>query len=88
MKLKEKYTLAELGGDYVAVPLGGGESFHGIVRLNESGAEVFRGLNEGQNEAQIVQRLMEQYKDLDIPTARKAVAAVIKELKKAGLLED
>jgi hypothetical protein len=40
--------LAELAGEYVAVPLNEG-SFRGVVKLNESGAEVFRGLTEGED---------------------------------------
>ena len=48
MKIKDSFTLAELAGEYVAVPLNEG-SFRGVVKLNESGAEVFRGLTEGED---------------------------------------
>ena len=88
MKLKKNFTLAGLAGEYVAVPLGGADDFKGIVKLNESGAEVFRAMTEGLDAEQIAQRLMEKYSDLDIETARKAVAVVVDKLSAAGLLEE
>ena len=86
MKLKNNYTLTGLAGEYVAVPLDGGSDFHGIVKLNESGAEVFRGMQEGQDEAQIARRLMEKF-EIDMETAEKAVRIVVDELSAAGLME-
>ena len=86
MKLKKNFTLAGLGNDYVAVPLDGADDFHGIVKLNESGAEVFRGLTEGQDAEQLARRLMDKYEGLDQETANKAVAIVLDQLKKKGLL--
>ena len=54
MKLKNSFTLTGLAGEYVAVPLDQADNFHGIVKLNESGAEVFRLLSEGKQEKEIV----------------------------------
>ncbi len=87
MKLKQNYTLTGLAGEYVAVPTDEKKGFHGIVKLNESGAEVFRGLSEGENEEQLALRLMKKYAGLDRETADKAVAVVISQLKEAGLME-
>ena len=87
MKIKGNYTVAELAGEYVAVPLGEGD-FRGVVKLNESGAEVFRGLTEGEDRQQLVQRLMKKYEGLDAETAEKAVDTVLQTLKDAGLAED
>ena len=88
MKLKNQFTLAELGGEIVAVPLDGMQDFHGIVKLNDSGAEVFRGLSDGENKEQLVARLMAKYEGLDAETAEKAVLSVLEALKDAGLTED
>ena len=87
MKIKDSFTLAELAGEYVAVPLNEG-SFRGVVKLNESGAEVFRGLTEGEGRQQLVQRLMKKYEGLDAETAETAVDTVLQTLKDAGLAED
>ena len=88
MKLNYNFTLTGLAGEYVAVPLDGGDEFHGIVKLNESGAEVFRGLSEGQDPKQVARRLMEKYPGLDAATADKAVGVVIDQLKAAGLIDE
>ena len=87
MKLKNNYTLAELAGEYVAVSLDRPEVFHGIIKLNESGAEIFRLLSEGNDENVIAQKLLEKYDDLDEATAEKAVGMVMAKLDEAGLLE-
>ena len=88
MKLKNQYTLTGLAGEFVAVPLdGGGDGFHGLVKLNESGAEVFRGLIEGETESQLEERLMKKYPGLDAATARKAVSLTLDRLKGEGLIE-
>ncbi len=86
MKLKNNYTLAELAGEHMAVPMDNAENFHGIIKLNESGAEIFRLLNEGKEEKEIAEKLMEKYQ-LDAETAGKAVASVIETLNRAGLME-
>lgn len=89
MKLKNEYTLTGMPADKkIAVPLNGKENFHGIIRLNESAEEVFLGLIEGENEDQLIQRLLNKYEGLDRPTAEKDVRAMIQKLKVTGLLED
>lgn len=87
MKLKNNFTLTGLAGEYVAVPVNGAENFHGIVKLNESGAEVFRAFSEGLNEDDAAKRLMGKYTGLDEETAKKAVKIVVDKLEKAGLME-
>ena len=89
MRLRNEYTLTDMPGEQqIAVPLDGGKNFHGIIRLNESGAEVFRGLTEGEDEEQLVQRLMNKYDGLDRATAEKAVNAVIQKFRDANLLDE
>lgn len=87
MKLKNNYTLTGLAGEYVAVPLDHPDVFHGIIKLNESGAEIFRLMSEGKDEEEIVRTMREKYEGLDEETAKKAVAAVVERLNEAGLLE-
>ena len=88
MKLKNEFIMEGLENEQVAVASGENASFHGLVRLNASGAEVFRGLIKGENEEQLVQRLMKKYEGLDQATAKKAVDIVIGKLKDAGLVEE
>ena len=86
MKLKNNYAVTNLAGESVAVPLDRLDDFRGIIKLNDSGAEIFRLLNEGKDEEEIVKQLMENHQ-LDEATAKKAVTIVVEELSKAGLLE-
>ena len=87
MKLIDEFVITKLSDEYVAVPLNRTEGFQGVVKLNESGAEVFRGLIDGQNEEQIVQRLQAKYPELDTEMAKKAVTQVLDSLKKTGILK-
>ena len=80
MRLKSNFVLTELTGEYVAVSMNPSSDFHGVVKLNKSGAEVFRALNEGMDEEQCVERLMTKFSGLDRETARAAVELVLKEL--------
>ena len=86
MKLNGQFTLAKLGAEYMAVPLDNTEKNRIVIKLNESGAEVFQGLIDGQDEEQLAERLRAKYPELDSETARKAVNNVLYSLKKAGIL--
>ncbi len=89
MKIKEGMILSEVGEAYVAVPTGKrAKEFHGFVRLNESGAVIWKMIEEGLNEEEIAVRLMEQYPKLELPKAKAAVKAVVENLMAEGLLEE
>ena len=87
MNLTNDFTVTKLADEYVAVPMNNMERFNGVIKLNESGAEIFQGLIEGQEEQQLVKRLMEKYPELDLKTAEDAVAQVLNDLKNAKVLE-
>ena len=89
MKLKAGWMLTEFSGEYIAVPTGEmTENFHGVVRLNVTGKDIWQGLSDGLNESEIADKLMELYSDLDRETAQKAVRGVVDKLKDGGLLEE
>jgi len=89
MKLKTGFALTEIADEYVAVPIDcDGGIFRGIVRLNETGADIWRGIAEGLDETQIADRLVEQYNGIDNKRAMDAVKAVADKLRTEGLLEE
>ena len=89
MKLKEGFVLTELGDEFVAVMTGDrSDEFHGVVRLNKSAADIWKGLSEGLTSEQIAEKLITEYEDLDIPHARSSVQKVADKLAEAGLLEE
>lgn len=87
MKLKEGWTLTELSGEYVAVPTGASaKDFCGIVRLNETGKDIWECLEKGMNDTEICEKLIEIYDCLDFERAKNAVNSVIDTLRQEGLL--
>ena len=89
MKIKDGMILSEVGDNYVAVPTGErAKQFHGFARLNESGAIIWKMLEEDLNEEEIAIRLTGLYPKLDLPTAREAVRVAVEKLTAEGLLEE
>ena len=87
MKLKDRFVFAEVGEDRVAVPVGpAARSLHGIVRLNETAAFIWRGLAEGLAAEQIAERMQAEY-DVDAETALRAVRRIMDRLVEDGLAE-
>ena len=87
MKILEGLVVTQVGEDYFAVPTGAAtEKLHGLVRLNETGAEIVKGLIEGMEAQEIADRLMRDYKGADRETSLKAVQSVVDSLSAAGLM--
>ena len=87
MKIKEGWVLTELGGEYIAVPTQeSSKDFCGIIRLNETGKDIWEGFVEGLSETEIALRLVETYDGVDQDRARKAVQDVAEKLKTEGVL--
>ena len=63
MKTRSNYILTEIADEYVAVSVGD-VSKH-IIRLNQTGADIFRWIQEGHNKEQIAIMLMETYNGVD-----------------------
>ena len=87
MQLIDTFILTELADEYIAVPLNKSGEFRGVIKLNESGAEIFQGLTEGQDEEALARRLMKKYPEMDPAHAGAAVRQVTDDLKKAGVLK-
>ena len=62
MKLKFHFELQLVAGTYVAVATGkGSENFHGVIKLNESGAKIFSFLQDGLSEQQTLESMLKIY---------------------------
>ena len=89
MKVKDGFVLTEVGDDIVAVPTGdAGEEFHGIIRLNDTAAFIWRGVSEGLTAEQIAERMCSEYDGVDIDTALDCTRTMIEKLKSDGIMED
>lgn len=87
MKIKTGMVMTEVGGDYVAVPTGAtAREFRGIVRLNDTGAEIWKGIEAGLTIDQIADKLVAEYDGLDKEHALRSVNTLVDSLRTDGLI--
>lgn len=88
MKLKQGYLLREIAGSWIVVPIGQRVvEFNGLMNLSESGALLWKKLeNSIDREEELVNLLTEEY-DIDVETAKKDVHEFISSIKEKGMME-
>lgn len=87
MKISKDFTIQKVGSSFVAVPVGEtSKNFHGMVRLNETGAFLWNKLVEAdQTEDSLVAALLEEY-EVEETVARKDVQTLIRSLQEGKIL--
>lgn len=86
MKLKYEFTVREVVGEYVLIPMGTDAlAFSGMVTTNEVGAAVCQALREETTVEAIVSQVCGEF-DVSPEEARQDVAEFLEALRKAGLL--
>lgn len=87
MKIKSGYMMREVGGTYVVVPTGKATlDFSGMMNLNGSGAFLWKELEAGKTEAELLSVFLAKY-DVDKTAAEADLAEFLAKLKSADLLE-
>ncbi|MBE6712630.1 MAG: PqqD family protein [Ruminococcaceae bacterium] len=86
MKIKDGYLLKEVGGNFVVVPVGN-VSFNGMLSLNETAVLIWKKLEEGCTEADLLSAFLEEY-DVTEDRAKKDISLFVEKLKKAGILDE
>lgn len=87
MKVKSGFMLREIAGQWVIVPLGARVvEFNGIMTLSESGAILWKLLEKGAGEDELVSALLAEY-DVDDATAREDVRLFVKTITEKNLYE-
>ncbi len=87
MKIKEDYVLREVADQYVVLPLGQlSIDFNGMITLNESGAFLWRALENGGDRESLADALVGEY-DIDRESALADVDEFIASLTKIGCIE-
>lgn len=88
MKIRKGFVLREVAGNTIVISVGTARDiFQGMIQLNETGKEIWKGIEEGLTVERIAQRLEEVY-EVDLEEARQDTEEVIGQLEKAGILED
>lgn len=87
MKIKDEFLLRKISDSYVVVPVGSAVvDFSGMVNLNESGALLFKLMQNGAEEDELVRAILNEY-DIDEVTARADVRKFVEKAANAGILE-
>ena len=87
MKIKEGYVIRQVMGNYVVIATGEeSRNFHGMVKLNETAANIWTYISEGKGEDEIVAAMMEEY-EVEEEKLRADVRKTIEILVAQGLVE-
>ncbi len=87
MKLKYDFTLREVVGEYVLIPMGKSAlEFSGMVTTNAVGAMILEKLRQDTTPEQICQAICQEF-EVDEATAREDMEQFLAVVEKAGLLE-
>lgn len=87
MKIKDGFVLREVSGNYLVVAVGEGtKTFNGMIQLNDTGALLFKELQKGATEQELVDAMMKEY-NVSKEDATNDVLDFINGLKEANLLK-
>ena len=87
MKIKEGFILREVAGSFVVVAVGDAvKTFNGIITLNETGAFLWKALEKGATEQDLLSALLAEY-DVAESVASEHVKKFIAKLTEAKLVK-
>lgn len=87
MRIKDGFLLRETAGKYIVLPLGGELDLGSLITLNETGAFLWRLLENGASRQELVEALLEEY-DVDKERAEKDLDVLLAKMNAVGVLED
>ncbi len=88
MKIKSGFVIREIAGQYMAVPVGERvNDLHGMIALNETGAFIWKLLENEQTEEDLARALTEEY-EVSYEEALEAVREFYDLMKNEHVLED
>ena len=88
MRMRKGFVMREVAGQCVVIAIGeASKTFHGMIKLNSTGKDIWEGLQEGQDEEQIIALLVEKYQ-VEQEQVREDVQEFLKQMKEAGILAD
>ncbi len=87
MKIKEDFLLRKVADSYVVVPVNRLTlDFNGIINLNETGAFLFKLLQDGAEREELISKMLEEY-DVTPEKAAEDIDTFISKVKDADVLE-
>lgn len=87
MRIKKDFTIQKVGGSWIAVAVGEtSKTFHGMVRLNETGAFLWKKMTEADRTVdELVDALLAEY-EVDRETATCDVENLVNRFRESGIL--
>jgi hypothetical protein len=88
MKVKQGFLLREIAGSWIVVPIGQRVvEFNGLMSLSESGAMLWKRLEEEVEDEQVLVNLITEEYDVGESEARDDILAFITSITEKGLIE-
>lgn len=88
MKIKSGFIVRKIADQHMTVPVGErSQELHGMIGLNETGAFLWKLLEEDQTEESLVSALTLDY-EVTQDQAKTSVQTFLSRLKDEGVLED
>ena len=86
MRIKNGFVLRRVADQYVVIATGeASKDFHGMIKLNQTGADIWNGITEGKTKEQIAEELSAIY-GIEVETANKDVDALVQKMKESGFI--
>ncbi len=86
MKIKSGFTIKQVAGSYVVMCHGSELDFNGLITLNETGALIWRLIDDGKVDTEIADIIASEY-EVDRETALNDVRRFINRMVEANVLE-
>ena len=87
MRIKSNFILKKIAGSYVVVPVRTrAVDFSGIIKLSESGAFLWKLLENGAERDELIAAMLDEY-EVDEAVAAQDVDRFVDKLREADLLE-
>ena len=85
MQIRKDYVLKKLGMGYTAIPVGqAGQEFHGVIRLNGTGAFLWQSILDGADTREkLIAAMLEHFEELDEATAGRDLDEFLASIRRA-----
>lgn len=86
MRISDQYMLRQVADEFLVIPVGEAAlKVKGLIGLSESGSLLYRKLQSGCSEEELVGALLAEY-DVDARTARADTRAFLEQMRRMGIL--
>ena len=86
MRISDQYMLRQVADEYLVIPVGEAAlKVKGLIGLSESGSLLYRRLQSGCTEEELVSALLAEY-DIDAQTAQADTRAFLEQMRRMGIL--